>query len=279
MRKIELGKTGEKISVIGQGTWGISQRDNKDTLNNWKEALRVGISEGMNMIDTAEIYGWGTSEKLVGEVISEYNRDDLFIATKVAGMQYGYKSVLNACNNSLKKLNIKTIDLYQLHWPIGAGTIKGSLSACEQLVKEGKIRYIGVSNFSAKKVMKAKETLKSNEIVSNQIFISVTHPNVMKNNKQLPMAKKEGVTLIAWSPFGHNGFKKLSPEINSTLEEIGKNKDITKYQVALSWLINHDRIMTIPKSTSPSHIKQNAASGDIVLTQEEMNKINKVLEI
>ena len=104
MRKVELGKTGEQIPVLGQGTWGIKSRKGKDYYDSWKSSLRRGIELGMNHIDTAEVYGFGTSEKIVGELISEYNRDDLFVTSKLFPMHMSFRTMKKAASKSLKRL-------------------------------------------------------------------------------------------------------------------------------------------------------------------------------
>ena len=117
MRKVELGKTGEQIPILGQGTWGIKSRKGKKYYESWKNSLRRGIELGLTHIDTAEIYGFGTSEKVVGELISEYNRDDLFITSKLFPIHLSLKTMKKAANKSLKRLGINTFDLYLIHWP------------------------------------------------------------------------------------------------------------------------------------------------------------------
>ena len=117
MKKIELGKTGEQIPILGQGTWGIKSRKGKDYYDSWKKSLRKGIELGLTHIDTAEVYGNGASEKVVGEIISEYSRDDLFITSKLFPMHLRFKSMKEAAEKSLKRLGIANFDLYLIHWP------------------------------------------------------------------------------------------------------------------------------------------------------------------
>ncbi|MHA1341004.1 MAG: aldo/keto reductase [Promethearchaeota archaeon] len=274
MRQIELGKTGEKISIIGIGTWGIKRFKSKEFYQNWIDSIRYSIDLGMNMIDTAEIYGNGQSEKIVGQAIKIYDRDDLFIATKVFPHHYGYKGVKAAVNRSLTKLNLKYIDLIQLHWPNPLMRYKRTVKALEELVDEGKVRYIGVSNFGPKLCEKFRSILKKNELVSNQVQISVAHQRQIKRLHDY--AIKNGITLIAWSPFGHRGFKKLPKKLESSINEIAQKRNLNKYQVMLSWLTSQERVQAIPKSTNKEHIKANVQTADIILTQDEINKIYNV---
>jgi len=139
MRKVQLGKTGEQIPVLGQGTMGIKSGKDKEYYEKWKTTLRKGIELGMNHFDTAEIYNFGTSERIIGEVIKEYNRDDVFITSKLFPMHFGYKSMIKACNKSLKRLDTKYLDLYLVHFPsFGFNKIKKHMRVMEQLLNEGK---------------------------------------------------------------------------------------------------------------------------------------------
>nr|MDO8079325.1 aldo/keto reductase [Candidatus Freyarchaeota archaeon] len=170
MRMVELGNTGEKISVLGQGTWGL----NRGNSEQFKDSLRKGIDLGMTHIDTAEVYAWGVAERAVGEVVAEYDRDDLFITTKLFPMHVTHGGSMKAAYNSLKRLGLKSVDLYLVHWPIPL-TIKQMLGVMEELVKEGKTRYIGVSNFSVKQFKKAQSYLKKYELVDNQLKVHLQH--------------------------------------------------------------------------------------------------------
>lgn len=277
MKKVQLGKTKETISVVGQGTWGIKTCGSDAHYQKWKDALKIGIDEGMTMIDTAEFYGHGSSERTVGEVIKEYDRDDLFIATKITPIHVFPSLIQRSCDRSLRKLGIDVIDLYQIHFPNPLSSIKNTLHEMERMIDDGKVRHIGVSNFSPKRLQKAMDSMKKYEIVSNQINISVEKPKNMEKHYEL--SQKLGYTIIAYSPFGHSGLKGLDDSLEQTLVEIGQKHNASKYQIALAWLINNKRVQAIPKSTSPSHIKANAAAADIILSEGEMKQINTKLGI
>ncbi len=150
-----LGKTDEKIPIIGMGTWAMGNQASGQERSMELEALRRGIDLGMTLIDTAEMYGYGKSERLVAEAITG-RREEVLIATKVSPEHFHYDDMLRSCDASLQRLTIKQIDLYQLHWPNSKVPIRETLRAMEQLVNQGKIRYIGVSNFSAEETMKPR---------------------------------------------------------------------------------------------------------------------------
>ncbi|MCL4399098.1 aldo/keto reductase [Candidatus Parvarchaeota archaeon] len=261
----ELGKTKEKVSAIGLGTWQLGEITESKV-----DAIRAGLDNGIDFIDTAEIYG---TEDLVGEAIK--NRKKPFIATKVWPSNFKYDSVIKACESSLKRLGVPQIDLYQLHWPNKSIPIKETMSAMERLVEEGKIRYIGVSNFRPEEVDEANKALKKSEIVSDQVEYSLIVRGAEK--KILPYCKKKGLSLIAYSPLGH---KKLvsnkHPELTETLKEIGEKYGRSPVQVALNWLISMDNVIAIPKASSKEHVLEDAGAADFVMTKGDIAKLNEV---
>ncbi|MFX1315261.1 MAG: aldo/keto reductase [Promethearchaeota archaeon] len=269
MKKIELGNTREQIPVIGQGTWGIKSRKSKAYYEQWKKSLRRGIELGLTHIDTAEIYGSGTSEKVVGQIITEFGRDDLFIASKLFPMHLRYKSMKKAAYNSLKRLGIKYFDLYLIHWPTLFISIEKQMNVLEELVNEGKTRYIGVSNFSVEQFEKAQQSLKRIELVNNQVRANLTHQKHIHNS--LPYYQKEGITMTAYSPLAHRGYQKLSNGIRDKLEKVTQTHNATIEQIALAWLINHENVIAIPKAFKIEHIEANARAADISLSQEEIS--------
>lgn len=268
MKKIELGKTGERIPILGQGTWGIKKFRSKSYYEKWKASIRKGIELGITHIDTAEIYGQGTSEKLIGRVISEYNREDLFITSKLFPMHITFGSMKRAAKRSLKRLGLKELDLYLIHWPSPFKSIKKQMNVLEDLVKEGKVRYIGVSNFSVDQFKKAQSYLKNTELVNNQLSASVTRQKHIE--RSLPYYQKEGITMTAYSPLGHNGYHNLQGEIRNKLENVAKSHNATIQQIAIAWLISHENVITIPKAFKTEHVVANAEAIKIKLNEEEV---------
>jgi diketogulonate reductase-like aldo/keto reductase len=273
MRLTELGKTGEKIPVIGQGTWGIKARKSKEYYEQWKKALRHGIELGMTHIDTAEVYGWGISELIVGEVVAEYNRDEVFVTSKLLPIHVRYSKMKKATEKSLKRLNLKYFDMYLIHHPIPLIPIKRNMRLLEDLLSEGKTRYIGVSNHSLKKFQKAQECLKKAELVTNQLHVNVVRQQHIIN--KLSFYQNQGVTLTAYSPLGHRGLTSLKGELRDTLEKIAKKHNATIHQIAIAWLVNMNGVITIPKAFQLHHVEANAVAGDIVLSDEEMKVITE----
>jgi diketogulonate reductase-like aldo/keto reductase len=269
MKKIKIGKTGESIPILGQGTWGIKSYRSKKYYEKWKASMRRGIELGLTHIDTAEFYGKGTSERIVGQVISEYDRDDLFITTKLFPIHLRYKSMKKAAYKSLKRLGISEIDLYLIHWPSPFNSIKTQMRVLEDLVQEGKVRYIGVSNFSVEQFKEAQAYLKNIELVNNQLFAAITRQKHI--TQSLPFYQDEGVIMTAYSPLGHNGYHNLKGEIREKLERVAKSHNTTIQQIAIAWLINHENVITIPKAFKLEHMEANAKAADIRLSEEEIN--------
>ena len=274
LKKIKLGKTDENIPILGQGTWGIKSFRNKDYYEKWKESIRKGIELGITHIDTAEMYGRGTSELIVGQVISEYNRDDLFITTKLFPMHTRYNTMKKAAYNSLKRLGIKQIDLHLIHWPSPLISIEKQMRVLEDLVNEGKVRYIGVSNFSVEQFKEAQTYLKNTELVNNQLNASITRQKHI--TKSLPYYQNKGITMTAYSPLGHNGYNNLKSELKEKLERVAKSYDSTIQQIAIAWLINHENVMTIPKAFKVEHMEANARASEIQLSREDIKLFYEV---
>jgi myo-inositol catabolism protein IolS len=168
----QLGRTGEKVSTIGMGTWRIGVYSTPEERAKQVSALKKGIELGINLIDTAEMYAHGKSEEVVGEAVRDF-RNDVLIATKVSPSNLHRDALLSSCEASLKRLGTAYIDLYQVHWPNPDVPIRETMGAIEELVRAGKVRYIGVSNFSVNETTAAREALAKEELASNQVEYSL----------------------------------------------------------------------------------------------------------
>jgi len=270
----ELGKKHTEIPAIGQGCMGIGGYLSIDSHqdDNQAKALRLGIELEMNFIDTAEAYGDGHSEELVGRVIEEI-RDKVFIASKVSPEHLSYDDLLLAAENSLRRLKTDYIDLYQVHWPNPKVPIDETMRAMEQLVREGKVRYVGVSNFSLRQFKVAQAAFSENEIVSVQVEYSLFDRNI--ENSILPYCESEGITTIAYSPLNQGQIAGDNKKAQA-LEMIANRYNRSMAQVALNWLISHPSVIAIPKATNPIHIRENASAADFELSDEDFEEINRV---
>ena len=246
MQYKKLADTNIKIPEIGLGTWEY---------RGGVEPLQKGLSLGAFLIDTAEIYG---TEEIVGRVI-EGKRDQVFLATKVSPEHFDYQAVITAANNSLKRLGTDYIDLYQLHWPNPDIPIGETMAAMDKLVSAGKVRFIGVSNFSLAQFKEA-QSVTENKIVSNQVRYNLVGRRIER--ELLPYCQKHNVTVIAYSPLAH-GMSNLKTKLGGhVLEEVARDAGKTEAQVALNWCISRDKVIAIPKSNSSQRTTENCnASG------------------
>lgn len=270
----ELNKTGTRIPTIGQGGMGIggffSPDDaGRDDAYIW--AIRLGIECGLTFIDTAEVYGGGHSEELIGRA-TRGMRDKVFIATKFSPEHSAYDAVLAAAEGSLRRLGTNYIDLYQVHWPNPAIPIGETMRALEHLVDQGRVRYIGVSNFSLSQLKETRNVLTKHDIVSNQVEYNLFDRSIEKN--LLPYCEKEKISVIAYSPLDQ-GKKMDSGKGGGALETIAARYGKTASQIALCWLAMHDPVIPIPKALTEEHIRENAAAADIFLSREDFDRISQ----
>lgn len=261
-----LGNTREKISAIGVGTWKMGINLEEEI-----KAIRTAIEEGVNLIDTAEMYG---TEHIVREAIDEY--DNIFVATKVSPSHFRHDDLIRACNASLERLGVREIDLYQLHWPNLNVPIRETMQAMEELVKQGKIRHIGVSNFSVSELKEARAVLKSNDIVSNQVEYSM----LVRDPEEglLDYCKREHITLIAYSPLARGAlFGKKYDALRKKLDDVGRKYEKSASQVALNWLIRKEPVIAIPKASNAEHARENAEAAGFKLSEHDVKEITGFL--
>lgn len=265
----ELNKTGVKVPAIGFGTWGIGGRMTPDYSHDKEavEAIRYAIKLGMWLIDTAEIYGAGHSEELVGEAIKDFERDQVFIVTKVWETNLRYDDVIKAAKRSLSRLKSKYIDLYLVHWPSTRVPISETMKAMEKLVDDGLIRFIGVSNFDVDLMEEARAALSKTDIVVNQVKYNLYDRSV--ENDVLPYCQKERITLMAYTPLAKGSLAR-----EPLLIEIGKKYGKTAAQVALNWLISKDMVIAIPKALDKKHIEENAGAMGWRLSVDDLKMLD-----
>jgi diketogulonate reductase-like aldo/keto reductase len=260
-----LGRTEEKISTIGMGTWRIGVFSGADERARQVSAIRKGLELGINLIDTAEMYAQGRSEEVVGDAIKDI-RKDVFIATKVSPDNLRHDDVINACRRSLRRLGTSYIDLYQVHWPNPTIPIRETMSAMEQLIREGLVMHVGVSNFNVSETDAARAALPKSEIVSNQVEYSLTNRYV--EPEILPYCVREKMTLIAYSPLAQGNI----PDSGIPREILQKYK-MTPAQVMLNWVTRSEQVVAIPKATNPVHLEEDAASVSTRFESSEYEQI------
>jgi diketogulonate reductase-like aldo/keto reductase len=270
----EVGRSGVKIPVLGLGTWGMGGFSSKHFGGDDEavKALRLGLQLGMRFIDTAEMYGRGHSEEVVGKAI-EPNRESVFIATKVSGENLSYDRVLGACESSLKRLRTSYADLYQVHWPNPSIPISETMKAMERLVTEGKVRHVGVSNFSVQQTREAQTALSKTDLAANQVEYNLLDRSIEED--LLPFAEKEHITIIAYSPVARGQIPEGGRDKRwRLLEKMASKYGKTRTQVALNWLIVKDPIVAIPKAIRSDHVKENAGAAGWKLSKEDQDVLN-----
>jgi diketogulonate reductase-like aldo/keto reductase len=261
-----LDKTPEEIPVVGMGTWAIEGSKSV-------EALRLGLNLGMRFIDTAEMYGSGHSEELVAEALKG-QKEKVFVASKVSPQHFAYENVLRSCQASLRRLQMKQMDLYQLHWPNPRIPISETMKAMEKLVNDGLIRHIGVSNFSVRQMKEAQTSLSKYEVVSNQVEYSLIDRTI--ESDILPFCQEEKVTVIAYSPLGQGKIPTGQGKEYEILDSIARKLEKSREQIALAWVLQHDGVVTIPKASENEHVKENAEVGELKLNHEDMQTLNGI---
>jgi diketogulonate reductase-like aldo/keto reductase len=236
----------DTVSLIGQGTWMIEHDPEPRAI----EALRLGISLGLTLIDTAEMYGSGRAEQIVGKAIVG-RRDSVFVVSKLLPSNASYDGTRRACEQSLKRLAINQLDLYLLHWP-GSHPIAETMRALESLVRDKMTRYIGVSNFDVAELEQARKALRNEPMACNQVLYHLGDRGIER--RLIPYCRTHGIAVMGYSPFGHDDFPQ-----SSGLKEIANREGRTPRQVVLNFL-TRDGVFAIPKSGNPDHVRENAGA-------------------
>lgn len=265
MRRKPFGWTDASVPVVGQGTWNM-ERDGRDRA---VAALRAGLDAGMIHIDTAEMYGSGRVEEIVGEAI-EGRRDEVFLVSKVLPQHASTDWVLRACDASLRRLGTDRLDLYLLHWP-SDHPLKDTIAAFERLAKDGKIRFYGVSNFDIEDLEQAVAIAGERRIACNQVLHHLKERAI--EHAVIPWCERHGIAVVGYSPFGSGDFPSPNSRGGRVLREIADARSATPRQIALAFLARWPSIFTIPKSSSVKHVLENAAAGDLELSADEERRI------
>jgi diketogulonate reductase-like aldo/keto reductase len=266
-----FGNTRRDVPVIGQGTWYQEDDDPATAL----AALRRGLSLGMTHIDTAEMYGSGAAERIVGQAIAG-RRDDVFLVSKVLPQHASRDGAVAACEASLARLGTDRLDCYLLHWR-GAYPLEDTVAAFEQLLGDGKILSWGVSNFDVSDLEEVLAIGGEGGPVCNQVLYHLRERAV--EHAVLPACEKHGLAVVGYSPFGHGDFPGPDTVGGRVLGRIAHAHHATPRQVALRFLVRRPELFTIPKASSPEHVAENARAGDIRLTEAEIEEIDRAFPL
>jgi diketogulonate reductase-like aldo/keto reductase len=254
----QLAQTGVMIPEIGMGTW-------KYTVG--VEPLRKGVELGACFVDTAEYY---KNEELVGQAIKGL-RERVFVATKVLPEHFSRSDVVKSADKSLRLLGIDCIDLYQLHRPNSAVPIEETMGAMEQLVDAGKVRFIGVSNFSVRRLKRAQAAMRKHKIVSNQVAYSLANRTIEIG--LLPYCEASGITVIAYSPLAHGLQNLAARDPEDVLKTVAEMTGKTLAQVALNWCVCHAPVIAIPKASTTERMAENCGASGWRLTSEQIQML------
>jgi len=269
MRYHLFGSTKRSVGVIGQGTWYIEDGDRREAV----AALRRGLDLGMNHIDTAEMYGDGAAEAVVGEAIAG-RRDEVFLVSKVLPHNASRAGTLAACERSLRHLKTDRLDCYLLHWR-GRHPLAETIGAFAELMRAGKILAWGVSNFDTgdldEALAAAAAVAGAGAIACNQVLYHLGERHI--EHAVIPWCETHGVAVTGYSPFGHDDFPSSRSAGGRVLTEIAQAREATPRQVALAFLVREPGVFTIPKAGTVSHVEENAGAGDLVLNPDEIARI------
>lgn len=267
MHAHSFGPTKRQVSIIGQGTWFIENADRKSAI----AALRAGLDAGMTHVDTAEMYGSGRAEGVIAEALAG-RRDEAFIVSKVLPSNASARGTVAACENSLKRLKTDRLDCYLLHWR-GSYALEDTVAAFDKLAAAGKILSWGVSNFDADDLEELLAVAGPGRIACNQVLYHLKERAI--EHRVIPWCEKHGVAVVAYSPFGHDGFPSPASPGGKALAEIAKKRNATPRQIALAFLTRRKSVFAIPKAADAGHAVENAGAGDIALTADEIAAADK----
>ena len=266
-----FGPTKHEVSVIGQGTWYLERADRAAAV----ATLRRGLELGMRHIDTAEMYGDGVVEQIVGEAIAG-RRQEVFLVSKVLPENASRRGTVEACEASLARLGTDRLDCYLLHWR-GDYPLEETFEAFEQLQRDGKIRSWGVSNFDEADLAEARQVAGDGRLACNQVLYHLRERAI--EHAVLPWCEAHGVAVVGYSPFGHDAFPGPRTRGGRVLRAIADAHGATPRQVALQFLVRRLSLFTIPKASSPEHAAENAGAGDLRLTDAEIEAIDRALPL
>ena len=299
MKYVETG--GVRVSAIGLGTWQFGSMEwgygSRYASEDAKAIVHRALELGVNLIDTAEIYGQGRSERIVGEAIRD-RRERVFLATKLfpIGLPLQVESRARA---SARRLGVDHIDLYQQHWPSPLFPAGATMPRIKRLVESGLVGHVGVSNFSLRQWQDAEGAL-GGPVVSNQVLFSLVHSD--PDRELVPWAQREGRIVIAYSPLGQGllsgkyqdapprnfrrfrtnfraaGRARVGPLVDA-LREIASKHGATPSQVALAWLIRKPNVVAIPGASSVKQVEENVAAAEVDLADDEADRLSSLAPV
>ncbi|VVD62082.1 aldo/keto reductase [Pandoraea communis] len=258
---------GETVPVLGQGTWMMGEKPERRREE--IDALRLGVSLGMTLVDTAEMYGEGATERLVGEALDGL-RDEVFLVSKVYPHNASQRGVIAACERSLERLGTDHLDLYLLHWR-GEVPLRETIAGFETLRQAGKIRHWGVSNFDTDDMEELFDTPGGNACATDQVLYNLSRRG--PEYDLAPWLAERGMPMMAYSPIEQGRLR-----TTGVLADIARARHVEPLQIALAWVLHRPGVIAIPKASSQAHVRANYAAHDIDLTGEELTQLDHHFE-
>jgi len=264
-----FGFTRLEVPVIGQGTWMIE--GGRESELRAIEALRTGLNLGLTHVDTAEMYGSGRAEELVGQAIAG-RRDEVFLVSKVLPSNATYQGTLRACERSLKRLGTDHLDLYLLHWQ-SRYPIAETMRAMEKLIDDGRTRFVGVSNFDVDQLKAAQSALPHHRLAADQVLYHLAERGIER--KLIPYCQQQAIAVVGYTPFGRRAFPRPDSPGGKVLRAVAERHGRTVRQVILNFLTRLPQLFTIPKAGDPGHTRENAGGAGWSLSDEDLAAIDR----
>jgi diketogulonate reductase-like aldo/keto reductase len=271
MHKRRFGASGRQVSVVGQGSWYLEHADRAVAI----AALRRGVELGLDHIDTAEMYGAGAAETIIGEAIHG-RRDEVFLVSKVLPTNASKAGTRRACEASLKRLRTDRLDCYLLHWR-GQHPLAETFAAFDELKREGKILSWGVSNFDEEDLAEALTVAGKGQIACNQVLYHLGERAI--EHAVIPWCEKNDVAVVAYSPFGHSGFPARNSKGGYVLADVAKDNGLSLHQLALAFLTRKPSVFAIPKAARLAHVEENAKAGGIKLGDADIARLDEAFPL
>ncbi|WP_317319589.1 aldo/keto reductase [Subdoligranulum variabile] len=261
---------GSAVGRIGQGTWYLGE--NPAIRDDECAALQAGMEAGMNLLDTAEMYGEGAAETLVGQAIRGRDREKLFLVSKVYPFNAGRQSIFTSCENSLRRMKTDYLDLYLLHWR-GRVPLAETVECMEELKAQGKIRAWGVSNLDTDDMQELFAVPRGQNCAANQVLYHLGSRGIEYD--LLPLMRRQGVPVMAYCPLAQAGRLRRGLLSSPAVRQIAQNHGVSPTQVLLAFVLAHNGVLPIPRSGQAHHTLQNAAAADIRLTESELAALDR----
>ena len=267
-----FGPVKASVPPIGQGTWQLEHHHRSQVV----AALGRGLELGLAHVDTAEMYGDGSVEEMVGEAI-EGGRDEVFLVSKVLPSNASRRGTVTACERSLRRLRTDRLDCYLLHWPSSEHPLEDTIAAFEDLQRSGAIRSYGVSNFDEDLLRKAVAIAGRGKIACDQVLYHLEERHAEAG--LVPLCEELGIAFVGYSPFGSGSFPSPQSRGGKALAEIARAHGATPRQVALAFLTRRPSLFTIPRSSRVEHTEENAGALKLKLSEAELARIDAAFPV